>query len=269
MMLINPDKGKDILLKNGIFYLLALLMAFGLKYHYSHASSDDLVWILGPTAELVENVCGISFEKEKNTGFVNQGQRIIIAPSCAGINFLIIAFCMTVFSCLHHFRRRRLKLLCLGISALSSYLLGVAVNTVRIIVSIHLYETDINNSWLTPERVHRIGGITIYFFFLCMFYLIIRIILNHYGLEVAGNKETVSGKNLKKSNYAHPASTGLVPLFWYFVIVLVIPLINAAYRKNVPRFLEHCCMVISVCFAVFVLVILIQLCCRRISGSIN
>ncbi len=86
------------LLRNSIFYILALLIAWGLKYHYSRSGSDELAWVLAPTAGLVELISGIQFENEAHTGFVSQGSRIIIAPACAGINFLIIAFCMATFS---------------------------------------------------------------------------------------------------------------------------------------------------------------------------
>lgn len=268
MMLTKLNKGKDFLLQNGIFYILALFIAFGLKYHYSHALSDDLDWILGPTAALVGYASSIDFDKEENAGFVNREQRIIIAPSCAGVNFLIIAFCMTIFSCLHRLRRTRSKLICLGISALGSYFLAVFVNTLRIIVSIYLYEADIYNGWITPERVHRIEGIAIYFFFLCVFYLIIRKIMNHYAFDVVEKKKTETGKNLKISDYTHQVYAGLAPLIWYFLFVIIIPLINTTYQGKVPQFVEHYCVVISVCFGVFLLVFLIRLCCRHISGNI-
>jgi hypothetical protein len=90
-------QGKIFVRGNWIFLLLTLLVAFGLKYHYSQARSDDLVWILGPTAVLVEQLSGIDFDKEAHTGYVNNEHRVIIAPACAGVNFFIIAFCMAVF----------------------------------------------------------------------------------------------------------------------------------------------------------------------------
>jgi hypothetical protein len=36
-----------------------------------------------------------------------------------------------------------------------------------------------------------------------------------------------------------------LPFGWYGLIVLGIPLLNAAYRDNLPRFLEHCGFVIG------------------------
>jgi exosortase K len=156
---------KEINLVNAFFYLLVLLIAFGLKYHYSKAGSDALVWILAPTAALVEQISDIPFEYETRTGFVNSFYRVIIAPSCAGVNFLIIAFCMAAFCGLHLFQRRRDKLLWMAFSGLNAYAVTLAVNTLRIILSIYMYRINIYGGWITPDRVHRLAGIVIYFFF--------------------------------------------------------------------------------------------------------
>ncbi len=61
-----------------------------------------------------------------------------------------------------------------------------------------------------------------------------------------------------------------VPLFWYLLICLGIPLINRAYQKNGPQFVEHCLVILSVCLVVFLVVFLIQSgcgwICRRIQA---
>ena len=64
MRIPNLSLSRSKLIKNSILYMAVLLMAVGLKYHYSHARSDDLGWILGPTAGVVEYFSGIAFEKE-------------------------------------------------------------------------------------------------------------------------------------------------------------------------------------------------------------
>ena len=115
------NKINRLVLHYGIFYILALFIAFGLKYHYSRADSVDLVWILKPTACLVEHISGIEFESEVNTGFISREYRIIIAPSCAGINFLIIVFCMAMFSGIHVIRRLGSKLWWLVASLVCAY----------------------------------------------------------------------------------------------------------------------------------------------------
>ena len=47
-----------------VCYLLALLLAYGLKTHYSRATSEELGWMLTPTAAAVEHLSGLEFERE-------------------------------------------------------------------------------------------------------------------------------------------------------------------------------------------------------------
>lgn len=255
----------SIRVKNIIFYMVVLLMAVGLKYHYSHARSDDLGWILGPTAGVVEYISGIAFEKEDGAGFVNRTNRIIIAPSCAGVNFLIIAFCMAAFSGLHHLKSLGLKIFWLGNSAAWAYVLTITVNAFRIVASIYMYNADIYYNGLTPEKLHRVQGIFIYFFFLCLFYVTLDKLIRFYTRNPKQKHE--------KWLYQHSDSIGsgralFVPLFWYLLICLGIPLVNRAYQKNSPLFVEHCLIILSVCLVVFLVVFLIQSgcgwICRRI-----
>lgn len=264
---------KQYILQNSVFYVLALLIALGLKYHYSQAGSDDLDWILRPTAGVVEQMSGIHFEKEVHTGYINSEHRIIIAPSCAGVNFLIIAFCMAVFSYIHCFKRVRGKVIWLCGSIVSAYLLTLTVNALRIIAAMYLYQADIYSGWFTQERLHRLEGILVYFFFLCVYYLTLqrvvylRVPLSWWeGLPVCvqrtgrGEGEQEITKFPEKHKRLRFIHTGLIPVFWYCVIMLLVPLLNAAYYGNVPRFIEHCSFVFIGCLAVFLLVFLSQVC---------
>jgi exosortase K len=260
----TSNKIKPLVLQNGIFYIFALFVALGLKYHYSRAGSDDLVWILGPIACLVEHISGIQFESEANTGFVSRGYRIIIAPSCAGINFLIVVFCMAVFSGIHAIKHCRSKLLWLAASLVCAYILTVAVNTLRIIASIYSYNADIYIGWLTPARVHRLEGIIIYFFFLCLFYMIIIKTVDRIRRAAGGKKIAAVRYCCGQTDYFRWACTGLIPLFWYGLITLGVPLFTGAFQENVNRFKEHCWTVICASFTVLAVIFLIQLVRQRI-----
>lgn len=246
--------------------MVVLLMAVGLKYHYSHARSDDLSWILGPTADVVEYISGIAFEKEDGAGFVNLANRIIIAPSCAGVNFLIIAFCMAAFSGLHHLKSSGLKIFWLGNSAAWAYILTIVVNAFRIVASIYMYKADIYYHGLTPERLHRIEGIFIYFFFLCLFYVMLDKTMGFCTRNrIPGHKKRIPKHwDSKKSRHAL-----FIPLFWYLLICLGIPILNRGYPENVPQFAEHCRVVLSVCMVVFLVVFLIQSGCGWIFRKIQ
>jgi exosortase K len=258
------NKIKILVRQNGVFYIFALFIAFGLKYHYSRAGSGDLVWILGPTAGLIEIVSGIQFESEANTGFVSRGYRIIIAPSCAGINFLIMAFCMAVFSGIHIIKHSGSKLLWLATSLVCAYTLTIAVNTLRIIASIYSYRADIYFGWITPARIHRLEGIIIYFFFLCLFYMIIIKTAHRIRPGAGGKKITSVRYGCRQTVYFRWACSGLIPLCWYGLITLGIPLFTGAYQENLSRFKEHSWTVICVSFTVLTVIFLIQLIRQRI-----
>ena len=262
-----PNTIKPLFLQNGIFYILALVVALGLKHHYSQAGSDDLVWILRPIADLVAHISGIQFESEANTGFVNRGYGIIIAPSCAGINFLIMAFCMAVFSSIHVIKHCGSKLLWLAASLVCAYILAVAVNTLRIIAAIYSYNADIYFGWFTPARVHRLEGIVIYFFFLCLFYMII--IKRVHRIRQGEKKKKVPAARYDCPNidYLKWACTGLTPLFWFGLVTLGVPLFTGAFQENVNRFREHSWTVICACFTVLAIIFLIRLVRHRIVRS--
>jgi exosortase K len=234
---------KQHLFQNGIFYMLALLIAFGLKHHYSIASSDDLDWILRPTAQLVSHISGLEFEQETQTGYINREYRMIIAPACAGVNFLIIAFCMAVFSYIHYFNQTKRKLTWLFSSIVGAYLVTLIVNTLRILIAIYFHESHVSFGWFTPARLHRVEGIVIYFLCLYGYYWMLHKIVAHNSCRI----------------YVE-----LIPLFWYCVIGLGVPLFNAAYRSNGRLFLEHCSVVLTVCVGIVVMLSLMRFCWNRL-----
>ena len=250
-------------LKKVFFYLLVLLIAFGLKYHYSKAGSDALVWILAPTATLVEQISDIPFEYEARTGFVNSDYRVIIAPSCAGVNFLIIAFCMAAFCGLHLLQRRRDKLLWMAFSGLNAFVVTIAVNALRIILAIYLYRINIYADWITPDRMHRLAGIVIYFFFLCLIYMIIHKGLYRFRRTCrAGQPGNENARPARGVHFLRKSFT-MTPLLWYALITLGVPLVNAAYIGNGTRFVEHIAMIAGGCLIVMTAVFLIQWGWRR------
>ena len=268
MMLNAPGTLKKGILENLPCYILVLLMAFGLKYHYSKAGSDALIWILAPTAKLVEWTGGATFEYEIQTGFVNTARRIIIAPSCAGVNFLIVALCMTAFRGLHLFRRWTHKLLWLAVCGLNAYTLTIVVNALRIIFSVYMYQLDIYGGWLTPQRMHRLAGIVIYFFFLCLFYMIINKGLLFLQWKATTKPSGHAGSGFSRLGYWRWPSITVTPLFWYALITLGVPLMNAAFIGNGVRFAEHIGTVAGGCILVMAAVFLLQWLWRRFKKRI-
>ncbi|MDX9819677.1 MAG: exosortase K [Desulfococcus multivorans] len=157
-----------------LFCLIAIAIAWGLKRHYSMAGPRDLRWILGPTAGLVEILSGHPFYFDPDVGHINPDLGIIIAPSCAGVNFLIALFSLGAFSGIFRFSRFMTRCLWLPACLLWAVFATIGVNAFRIWISIFLITADFHWGWLSPHRVHRMAGIVIYFFFLCVFYPIIQ-----------------------------------------------------------------------------------------------
>lgn len=226
-------------------------MILSMKYFYSIAGSDDLVWILAPTAYWTGLLSGIPFAREA-AGYVNHSLHFIIAPSCSGVQFMLITFATLVFSFLH--RRKTKKscflwmLLCLGIS----YLFTVFVNGIRIVLSIYLPiylarflpaagGRNTGADWLTPGRLHTMIGITVYFVSLLTIYRL---------------TDAYSGK---KAQIYNPRF--LLPAFWYFSITLGLPFLNRAYQTNGKSFTEYALLVVFIC--------MIILCFFRLGGVLK
>lgn len=98
---MNLQKITGFLRKNLLFYLMGFFILFGMKYYYSQADVRSLRWILGPTARWVEALSGIPFVYVPGMGYANHGQRFLIAPSCSGVQFLIITAAMLIFTFVH------------------------------------------------------------------------------------------------------------------------------------------------------------------------
>ena len=246
---IPVSTNRSALFKIGVLYLVAAALAVGLKVHYSRADSRALEWILKPTAFLVECLSGTPFTPEAGTGYISNDRHTVIAPGCAGVNFLIASFCMAACRGLTSRRSVRAGVCWLGFSMAAATALTLCVNAVRITLSMHLYEADIYGGWLTPDRVHRIAGCAIYFLSLSLFYPALQ------KIAPAGYRSELPEK-AKRGVWM--AGAGLSPFFWYCLIVLVIPFFNRILRQTGHPAAEHCWTVLTVSAVVFLLVFLIR-----------
>ena len=76
--------------KNIIFYGIASFMMLALKLYGDRAGSEELLWILKPTAWWTSILSGCSFTYQQGAGYVNHSLRFLIAPACAGLRFWMI-----------------------------------------------------------------------------------------------------------------------------------------------------------------------------------
>jgi exosortase K len=224
---------------NAPWYAIAILIAVCLKGGYSRADSDALRWILGPTAWLTTLLAQVKFEYVAGAGYVNAGHDILIAPVCAGINFLIICFCMLAFCHMHHAQTPGRKLAMLAGLGLASYIVTVPVNAARIALSIQRVASSHSSAWLSPESIHRIEGVTIYFLALSLIYCVSNAMANRVTSYKAAGSRFGCARSLKRQ-------TLIVPLFWYLLITLGIPLLRLPYRLGTREFVEHGAVVVII-----------------------
>ncbi|HVF31194.1 MAG TPA: exosortase K, partial [Pyrinomonadaceae bacterium] len=142
-----------------------LLIALALKYHYSTASVNELRWVLAPTSALVELITGAGFTFEHHAGYMSADNTFLIAASCAGVNFLIIAFLLLTLGSV--WGEETLKWRSIPFALCASYLVALVANTTRIIVAMLLQRSGFGG-----EGLHRIEGIVVYFIFLILLFVL-------------------------------------------------------------------------------------------------
>ncbi len=212
----SPARRRNPLI-TAVAAVVIALGAWTLKHHYSTAGVDRLAWALRPTAALVELMTGWELVAEHGQGYLCRSRGFVIAEPCAGINFMIAAFCMLGGMWTVRSRRPIAALAGLGTALVAAYAATIAVNALRIVASIHLYELDIYNGTVTPDGVHRAMGVAVYFGALWLLYAAARPNSRPHG--VMGIR---------------PA--WVCPLAWYLVVTLAVPIVNGLLlgRPGVP-----------------------------------
>lgn len=144
--------------------------ALGLKHYYATASVEELTWVLAPTVALVEIVTGTAFHFEPGEGYLSPELALLVAPSCAGVNFLIAALCTGVLGFAGQARSARSAATVLLGAGLAAYALTVAANASRLILGSWLMSLPESLGW-SAASAHRVEGVVVYFTALCLAYL--------------------------------------------------------------------------------------------------
>lgn len=222
-----------------ISWVTCVAAAYALKAGYSRASVEDLGWILAPTAKLVGALRGERLAAGA-AGWAPSDGSYVIAPACAGVNFLILAFVVSVLGFSHGFRTSRGRFL-FGLGALGgAWILTLAVNTVRILAAIELYRREPPAGW-TPEQLHRLLGVVLYLGALC-------------GLFAALDRLTAKRQAASRT----PAAALLLVPGAYLGMTLGVPLLSGSFRQEGDRFAEHAIMVSLAGLAAFVAALLVR-----------
>jgi len=246
------SKTKPFIKQYWLLYFAVFVIVLTIKYLYSKAATNDLQWILAPTARWVGILSGIAFEREAGVGYINHDFRFIIASSCSGVQFMTITSVMLIYSFVHRMRTMK-RGLCWTASCFGfSYLFTIFVNGFRIVLSIYLplYLScqDIYSGWLTPEKLHTIIGTAVYFSSL----LIIHPIAGYVSARIS-KRGMLNICHEKDKSHAKIISGRMPPILCYFSITLGIPLLTKAYKNNGEKFMEFAMLITAVCLAAMLL----------------
>lgn len=190
-----------------------LVAAVALKYFYSTASVNELRWILAPTTRLVEIISGQQFHFESYAGYVNREHTVVIAGSCAGVNFLLTAFLMLALRRLWRSRGQILKWRYLGLVGIVAYGTTIIANTFRITTALRMLSLRIESSWFNANELHRLEGIFVYFGFLLLLYLLAEMVSDRKSLPAMFSFRRLG-----------------FPLVIYYGTTLGLPFVNGAFR---------------------------------------
>ena len=218
-----------------------LFVAFALKSFYSTATANELRWILAPTTFLVEIVTGESFTFESHAGYMNYDHTFLIAASCSGVNFLIIAFLTLTLSKI--WRHENPGWRYVPQSMIVAYLATIIANTARIAAALRLRGVDAAVFGLSGEDLHRLEGVVVYFGFLLLLFIC---------------NEKWEGRR------ASIASGALIPIAIYLGVTLGIPLAGGTFRN--AAFWYHALFVISIPAFLIVGLLIFSFAKRRHSG---
>jgi exosortase K len=201
----------------GVLAPVVLAAAYMLKRHYSDASPEALLWILRPTAAVTEVVLGRTFVWQSGAGYFSPDFAVVIAKSCAGVNFLIIAFVTLALGFAARFGSHRARLLwALGALAVA-YAATVVANTARIALSIGCAHAAARWLGWSFQAAHRALGVAVY--------LVALLALVHACRRVLRSES---------SRGTFPLSLGLAT---YAGFTLIVPWLRGAAAT--PGYAEH------------------------------
>ena len=279
---MNFKEKSNYLRHNSIFYITGFLLIFCMKYYYSRAGAPELKWILAPTAGWVSLLSGIPFEYMCETGYVNHDLKMIIAPSCSGMQFMMITAAMLIFSFVHLsgslFTRQS------ALQSVDTTPLGAAHKNCSPEHGLPDTASSPGQHSMLSASLYGfawIGISLVLSFFFTVFVNGLRIITAVYlpaffeERQLYGNFLTpdslhtaigtviyftalltlyrLVGHLFHRESQISLLRRCLPPVFWYFFIVLGIPFLNRAYRRGGEQFMGFAILVTACCGGILLL----------------
>lgn len=258
----------------GLHYFMALFFILGIKCWYGSAGSEELEWILAPTVRWVQVLSGIPFEKAPQNGYINYSLRFIIAPSCSGVRFMLVAFAVLIFPFLYRMKTAGKGWGWMIGSLIAAYVYTIMTNGLRIVLAIYLpvflgksLETAFFWEWLTPEKLHTLIGTIVYFTFLLFLYGGTERLFYRKDSDSAEEREGMDGMDGSAWNQGilipRICLRYLPPAVCYFAVVLGIPFLRRIYRKDWEGFWSYALLVTVTCASVLLCFGFVGTLCKR------
>lgn len=243
---------KTLLKQYYYYYLIGAVFLIVMKLFAESADADTLRFLLAPVSGLVSLICGAPFLWEPHAGYVSHDLRFLIAASCSGINFMMIAVGMLFFSFLHRISVHKvLQSLWLPFSLILAYCYTILTNAVRILIAIYLplylKKQGLLPALLSPDTLHTLIGTVVYFSSLLFFYSLTDKVINKRILPSSCKYCTA------EATHSLLCRSTLLPLFWYVGIVLGLPLFSRILQRNFSGFGSYTLLVLGSCFVIYLL----------------
>lgn len=177
--LLSPNTKPFMISKNIPYYLIAIALFIVLKFGYTFADNNDLLFLLKPINQFVGLLSGSSSVYFLQTGYYHEKLHILIDKSCSGFNFWILGFLIFSYLGIKYSERIFQKLLAIPLALLGAYLLTIFVNSSRIFASIivqhHTQNIFINQQYIVHEAIGVITNLS----FLILAYVLCEKFLIH------------------------------------------------------------------------------------------
>lgn len=154
------------------FYLLAFGIFIFLKFVFSFAETQDMMFLLYPTTVVIELFTGTRSIFQID-GYFFESLHIIIDKSCSGYNYWLLCFLMLTFLTIPFATSTIRRFFTLLTCFLCAYLITLIVNSSRIAASIFLQKFHFAQGPIMHEAI----GISTNLTFLILIYLITERIL--------------------------------------------------------------------------------------------
>jgi exosortase K len=153
------------------YFSLALGIGLFIKYFYAIATNEQLRFILFPVHVLVELQTGHQGIFSLEQGYIFANLNTCIDKSCAGLNFLAIAFLMSSFTIIKKIKQKEYFPFIIPILLVISFFVAIFANTSRILIallSLRFLPTFARQPWF-----HEAQGAFVFVSTLVLFYLFI------------------------------------------------------------------------------------------------